>query len=375
MSGFEHLRIAVVQEWLAAKAGSEFVFEQLAEAFPSADLFALTRDPSLQFVDDGRDIQTTFLQRFQVTRERRDLTLPIMPLAWKTIRGRDQYDLVITSAHAFAREFPLGDAKHLSYVHAPMRYAWSPELDARTASDSPLSRLARSALRAADRRRVSTVDEMVANSSEVADRIATFYRRQAEVVHPPVKVDDLLHLPARREGYALALSRWISYKKMDVAVEACARAGVPLVVAGSGPEEARLRDLARQLGSEVTFVIQPSRAEVADLMAGASVFVFPPHEDFGIVAVEAQAAGVPVVALEAGGALDTVRNGVTGVLAPSQSPADFALAIEKCLAMDLSPEACRNHAWDFRPERFRAQMQDLAADVLELRQTKAANAT
>lgn len=359
------LRIAVVHEWLSAKAGSEFVFEQLAEAFPTADLFALTREPSVLFAPRDRQIHTSFLQRFAVTRERRELTLPLMPLAWKTIPGRGRYDLVITSAHAFAREFPLGGARHLSYVHAPMRYAWSPELDPRASGDSPLGRFARSVLRAADRRRVVTVDRMVANSWEVADRISTFYARRADVVHPPVQIEDLLARPARREGYALALSRWIPYKRIDLAIEACGLAGVQLVVGGSGPEEQRLRELARRLGSDVEFVVQPGREALADLMAGASVFIFPPHEDFGIVAVEAQAAGVPVVALGAGGALDTVRDGETGVLSPTQTPDDFALALEKCLAMDALPEVCRAHAWGFRPERFRSQMRTLAAVMFE----------
>jgi glycosyltransferase involved in cell wall biosynthesis len=364
LTGLDDLRIAVVHEWLAAKAGSEFVFEQLAEAFPTADLFALTREPSLSFVAAGRSIRTTFLQHTSLTRERRGLTLPLMPLAWKAIRGRGTYDLVITSAHAFAREFPMGGARHLSYVHAPMRYVWSPELDPRASRDSRFVQAARAALRWVDRRRVHTVDQLVANSTEVAVRIRACYGRSAEVVHPPVRMDDLIDLPTRRAGYALALSRWIAYKRLDVAIEACALAGVPLIVAGSGPEEPRLRRLARAAGGDVRFVVQPSRDEVGDLMAGASVFVFPPYEDFGIVAVEAQAAGLPVVALAAGGALDTVRNGVTGVLAEAQTAEAFSAAIERCLALSASAETCRRYAWGFRPERFRDQLRGLAATMM-----------
>ncbi|MEZ5411917.1 MAG: glycosyltransferase [Acidimicrobiales bacterium] len=205
---------------------------------------------------------------------------------------------------------------------------------------------------------------MVANSTEVAGRIQAFYGRSAAVVHPPVQVDDLINRPARREGYALALSRWIAYKHLDVAIEACALARIPLVVAGSGPEEQRLRALAGAAGGDVRFVVQPTRREVAHLMSGASVFVFPPFEDFGIVAVEAQAAGVPVAALAAGGALDTVRDGVTGVLAATQTAEDFAQAIERCLALDVSVDTCRQHAWRFRPERFHKQMRGLAEALM-----------
>lgn len=351
-------RVALVHEWLSDRAGSEVLFEQMAATFPEADLFALTRNPAVPFDFTNRPLRTTWLDRWETIRERRSLTLPVMPLAWKSVKRAD-YDVIISSTHAFGREFVRPDDHlHLNYVHAPMRYAWTPELDARVSNRGAGGWLAMRALRAIDRRTIDRVDSFAANSTAVAERIEKFYGRQAEVIHPPVDTDYFSQIEARDDGYLLSASRFIPYKRHDLAIEAAAHLGMPLIVAGSGPEESRLRVLADAVHpGGVEFVIQPERERLRDLMAGASAFVFSANEDFGIIVPEVQAAGTPVVALRAGGTLDTVADRKSGVLAEAQTLEALTEAIRDCLMLNITADECRHKAAEFSVEAFRRNLQ------------------
>ena len=346
------LRVAVAHEWVSARAGSERVFEAFGRLLPTADLHALTWTPGVSMDTDGRQVRTSVLDR-PAAREHRAATLPLMPLAWR-LAGRSQdYDVVITSSHAAVKGFwPGRSALHLSYTHSPMRYVWLPELDDR-GSGSPVHSLARAAGRAWDRRASRWVDSFAANSTEVAGRIDRFYERPARVIHPPVAVDrpSTAASSAPRRG-ALVLSRWIPYKRIDLAIEACVLVGMPVTVAGSGPQRHVVEELAQRHPGLVDVVHAPSDQQVRDLMARARFLVFPAHEDFGIVPVEAQAAGTPVVGLDAGGTRDTVIDGVTGALAASQTAQSFADAIERLPAPAASVEACRTNARRFTPDQF-----------------------
>jgi glycosyltransferase involved in cell wall biosynthesis len=350
----DRARIAVAHEWVSARAGSEKTFEALAHAFPSADLFALTVSPHVELETGGRQIETTFLDRLGPIRNRRGLTLPLMPLAWRLAGRQRDYDLVVTSSHACAKGFwPGRAAKHLSYVHAPMRYAWSPEIDARGAS--PALAPARALLRSWDRRSVGWVDSFAANSTEIAGRIREFYGSDAEVINPPVDTtffrvsDEDLDRP--RHGL-LAFGRLIPYKRFDLAIRAASLLKTPLVVAGTGPEEASLRDLAASLGADVQFVGAPSDVALRTLYQSAEALLFPGFEDFGIVPVEAQAAGAPVVGLGKGGLLDTVVDGVTGVHCTSSSPEALAAGVKRLRAQGISAGDCRQWAERFSVSNF-----------------------
>lgn len=359
-------RVAVVHEWLSARAGSEILFEELAKPFPQADVFALTRTDGVHFDFDRRRINTSPLDHFDAVRDRRAVSLPIMPIAWRSIR-RDPYDVVVTSSHAFAREFfkPGHDGVHCNYVHAPMRYAWNPELDGRGQILGAVGSVARQWLRRRDLSSVEGVDTFAANSREVAARINEFYDREALVIHPPVDVEYFNDEVSSCGEYLLTASRWIPYKRLDLAIDVAAALDMPLVVAGSGPESDALRaKAARVHPCGVTFIDQPERSELRSLMANAAAFIFPPHEDFGIIAVEAQAAGTPVVALEAGGALDTVLDGVTGALAVDQSPEAFIQATRRCLELETSAETCREHADEFSATRFRSKINQWVLDAV-----------
>lgn len=349
--------LALCHEWLAARDGSEKTFETMAAAFPAADLYALTLNRSAHFDFGGRRPATTFLDRIPALRRRRMLQLPLMPLAWRYASGR-RYDVVVTSSHACVKGFRPGrEALHLSYCYTPMRYLWLASIDTRhrrTSLAAPVERW----LRAWDLGSVGWVDEFAAISEAVRRRIEELYGRTSRVIHPPVDTShytpgDGTPSPQSPGGFALAVSRMVPYKRLDVAIRACHRLGQPLVVAGSGPAEADLRRLAAQLGADVRFVIRPDDGGLRDLYRAADVLVFPAEEDFGIVAVEAQACGTPVVALDRGGTVDTVIPGVTGVLVAAQDEDAMAAGIDSALNRRWNPADCRRNAEQFSAAAFR----------------------
>lgn len=356
-------RVAVVHEWINAYAGSEQVFEALAQAFPEADLFALSHNPEVELELDGRPVTTTFLDapRF---RDRRAATLPLMPLAWRRL-GRRDYDLVITSHHAFAHTNRLAGpgGVHIAYVHAPARYIWTPELDGRGANPALAS--ARAALKRIDRRASARVDHYLANSREVANRIERCWGRTAEVVPPPVRVEffaDRADERAARGEYVLGFGRWIPYKNLHLVVEAADIAGLPVKIAGRGPDAHRIRDAAARATVPVELIEAPSDERMRELFQGALCLVFPTVEDFGMVPVEAQAAGCPVVAPAAGGALDTVADGISGVLADSLAPAALARAVLDTKA--LNPVEVALHAMQFSRRRFIAEVREAVTGAI-----------
>jgi glycosyltransferase involved in cell wall biosynthesis len=289
-----------------------------------------------------------------------------MDTAWRRFDLRG-FDLIVSSNHACAKNVrvPPG-VPHVCYCHTPMRYAWDVEFMAGERLSAPQRaafKLMTPYLRRTDRRGAEHVDRFAANSNFVAERIARYYGRQATVVHPPVDVgrfEERARETAPDAPYLL-FGRLVPYKKADVAVEACARLGRPLRIAGDGRDMERLRELAA--GSpQIEFLGKVPDADVPDLFATSRALLFPGLEDFGIVPVEAQAAGLPVVAYGVGGARDSVLDGVTGVLYSDQSPSGLAAAIERFEALELDDRALREHARGFAPERFRHQFRALLAD-------------
>jgi glycosyltransferase involved in cell wall biosynthesis len=365
--------VALVHEWLAGRSGSEKTFEQMAVAFPDADLFALSREPGTSYDFDGRQVRTTWLDT-PLFRRHRSLALPIMPFAWRSARSEvPSYDLVVTSSHAFANlAHVTKQAKTvLSYCHTPARYLWLPGVDSRLGLAAVLAKPVRRALQECDLRGAARVDRFAVNSHEVETRVREFYGRDSEVIPPPVEVDFFSAFPEPQiderlpERFLLAISRWIEYKRLDLAIETAAQLEIPIVIAGSGPFEARLRSVAEATGADVRFFLSPTQDELRELYSRASAVLFPAFEDFGIVPVEAQAAGTPVVAFGKGGALDTVVNGETGVFALEQTVPAFASATESCLALAEDPDTslrCRANASGFSEETFRRRLVAWAGD-------------
>jgi len=302
------MRVALVHDWLVTYRGGEKVLEAISELFPEAEIHTLlyrrgTQSPALE----RARIHTSFLQRVPGALEHHRQMLPLMPPAIRSLR-LGECDLVISSSHCVAKgvRVPEG-ARHLSYVHAPMRFMWDRFGDYFGPGRAPLPvRGAALALRpwlqGWDRRSARGVDRFVANSAHVAGQIRRLWGREAEVIHPPVDLERFTRLPLEgsgRGGYFLWFGALAPYKRVDLAVEAFARLGAPLWIAGSGQER------VGRPPPNVKLLGQVPDAEVPALLHGARALVFPGEEDFGIAPVEAQACGRPVIAYAGGGALET----------------------------------------------------------------------
>lgn len=315
------IRVAIVHDWLTGMRGGERVLEGLLELFPSAEIFTLFHNRgSVSRRIEARPIHTSALRHAPFSASKYRSYLPLYPLAMRSLRIRG-FDLVISSSHCAAKSAITGGAPHLCYCHTPMRYVWDqfdvyfPAGSWRRGPAGPVA----GALRAWDAATASRVDAFVANSDHVRERIRRNYGREAAVVHPPVGTRRF-QAPRDPGDFYLIVSALVPYKRVDLAMEACARLGRPLVIAGDGPDGARLR---KRAGPLITFLGSVSDDEVACLYSRCRAFVFPGVEDFGITAVEAQAAGAPVVALAEGGALETVAGPVVG---GDGEPLDFELA-------------------------------------------------
>jgi glycosyltransferase involved in cell wall biosynthesis len=357
-------RVAVVHEWLTIPGGSEQVVLELLEMFPHAELFTTIYDPApWPRAVSERDVHVSFLDRIPTAHRNYRFLLPLMDRAFRSFH-LDGFDLVISSNHASAKNVRTRPGTlHVCYCHTPMRYAWDEAFLEGEPLGAPLRPLLRPLLawlRRQDRAGASGPDVFVANSRHVARRIRDYYGRDAEVVNPPVDVERFLALDRDPGDFYLVLGRVVPYKRVDIAVSACLSAGRTLKVAGDGRA---LPWISRQASREASIELlgRVSDGERNSLLRGTRALLFPGEEDFGIVPVEAQAAGVPVIAYGVGGASETVIDGRTGVLFDQQSEAGLAAAIARFEALTLDPAELRRNAQRFGRERFRAEM----ASVIE----------
>lgn len=355
------MKTAVVHEWLVTYAGSERVCEQMLLLYPQSELFSLVdflSDDLRKFIQ-FRPVHTSFIQKLPFARRRFRNYLPLMPLAIEQFDLSD-YDVVLSSSHAVAKGvITRADQLHISYVHTPVRYAW--DLQQQYLQEANLKRglgsipvaLVLHYLRLWDVASANRVDHFVANSHYVARRIHKTYRRPATVVYPPVSVDRFrADLP--REPYYFILSRFVPYKRVDLVVEAFTRLGLPLVVIGDGPDWQRVRAIA---GANVQLLGQQPDSVVEHYMQTCKAFVYAATEDFGIAAVEAQAAGAPVIAYGKGGVTETVIDHKTGLFFPDQTTESLMEIVREFESGGVSfdAEIIRQNAERFSPERFQQQ--------------------
>jgi glycosyltransferase involved in cell wall biosynthesis len=373
------LRVAIVHYWFVSRRGGEHVVEALCELFPQADLFALVADPQMLSPQiQKHKLTTSFLQKLPGSRKWHRRLLPLYPLAVEQFDLRG-YDLVISSESGPAKGvLTAPETCHICYCHTPMRYLWNLYQDYKDGSGlGTLSKLVFGLTahyaRLWDQASAARVDHFVANSHTVAARIRKYYRREAEVIYPPVKVSGA-PMGGNVEDYYLAVGQLVNYKRVDLAIEACNQLGRKLRVVGVGEEYKRLRRMA---GKTVSFLGALSDEDLRKQYASCRALLFPGEEDFGIVPVEAQAAGRPVIALDKGGARETIIGAYqdahavpevsTGMFFGDPRAGSLVAAIRKFEAAErqFSPSFIRAHAERFDKKHFLEKMGSFVADKLE----------
>ncbi len=364
------MKIALVHEWFDNYAGSERVVEQLLKIYPEADLYSLVDflPPNQRGFILNKRVQTSFIQKLPLAKRYFRHYLPLMPLAIEQF-DLSGYDLVLSSAHAVAKGVLTGPNQvHLSYVHSPIRYAWDlqhqylRETGLNKGLKGWLAKVMLHKIRLWDYRTASGVDQFVANSRFIAKRIWKVYHREAAVIYPPVAINDFQFCD-QKEDFYLTASRMVPYKKMDLIVAAFAKMpDKKLVVIGDGPEFAKVK---AQATANVELLGYQSFPVLKEQLQKAKAFVFAAEEDFGIIPVEAQACGTPVLAFGRGGALETVQgldsSKPTGVFFPEQKVESLIAAVQSFEKNEVPIDYrnCRENAVRFSEERFQTEIKEM----------------
>ncbi len=332
------MKVAIVHDWLTGMRGGEIVLEGFLHLFPDADLFTLLHiKNSCSEIIENRTIYTSFIQKLPFKKKYYRHYLPLFPTAieqfnfWK-------YDLVISSSHSVAKGVIVPpDVPHISYIHSPMRYVWDmyPYYFKRdNFAEKFIIPFFANYLRIWDSSSSHRVDQYISNSKFVAERIKKYYGREAIVVHPPCIKQVNQIKETRRESFYLIVSALVPYKKVDLAIEAFKKTDKKLIIIGNGPEFKKLKSIA-QNRQNIELVPYASRSVIEEYYKNAKALIFPGIEDFGIVPVEAQSFGCPVIAYRKGGVLETVVENKTGVFFDFQTPVSLLKAIDKLENMNF----------------------------------------
>lgn len=353
-----NMNIALVHDWLTSMAGAERVLLELSKEFPNAPIYTsvFERDRMPEFA--GKDIRTSFLQKYKIVRKKRELLVPLIYFAFENI-NLGSPDVVISSTTGGAKALILKpESVHICYCHTPPRYLWYPELDPRSSSGSFkfLRSWSKKWLKEWDLASSKRPDFYIANSKNVQKRIKDIYGRDSEVIYPPVDVEKFKpHKIEEPEDYFLFVSRLVGYKRCDLVIEAFNKLGLPLKIIGSGPEKKRLVEKAK---NNIEFLGFVKDAEMVKYYQKTKAFIFAAEEDFGIVPVEAMAAGRPVIAFGAGGALETVKRGVSGEFFMSQTPESLIKVVKSFDHKKYDSKKIIEYAEKFSSKRFRDEFSE-----------------
>lgn len=367
------MRVALVHDYLVQYGGAERVLEALAELFPRAPIYTLIYDKEGMggaFAD--RTVHTSFLQNLPLARKNHRLFPPLMPFATENL-DLSNFDLVISSSTSYAKGVITGSqTTHISYCHTPMRYAW--ENCHRYLEQfrySPFTKAvipyALTYLRMWDKNSADRPDYYIANSRCVARRIRKYYAREARVIHPPVDVASPAQTttePPASDPYYLMLGRFLPYKHYDIVIEAFKHRDEHLKIIGAGPDEAHLKHLAAG-AHNIEFLGSQSDERVRAYLQHALGFIFPSEDDFGIVPVEAMAAGTPVLAYRGGGALETVEEGTTGLFFDQQTPESVNRTLDTFVQTTFASEEIKRHAQRFTKDLFYQRMTGLISEITQ----------
>jgi glycosyltransferase involved in cell wall biosynthesis len=369
LAGAEHLRVGLVHDYLTQFGGAERVLVALHELFPEAPIFCSIADPdSLPDISSTWDVRESAIARLPGAASYHRAMIPVYPAIFRRFESdlRD-LDIVIVDSSAWAHHVPVAPTTGLlCYCHSPARFLYGDRDYLEPAALPPGVRHMMHAifggLRRSDRKAADRVDRFIANSRNVAARIERTYRRHATVIYPPVDLPSF-HSGVPPENWFLVVSRLVPHKRVDLAVQACTRYGIPLKVVGTGRSERELRAMA---GPTVEFLGRLEDDEVHDVMARCKGFMLPGSEDFGISAVEAQAAGRPVIAFGAGGALESIIPGETGLFFPERTAESLMTAIRQFDQIDWNPDRARANAERFSKHRFQREiMEEIRAVLLQ----------
>ncbi len=360
------MKIALVHDYLVQYGGAERVLSAFTEIFPEAPIYTLLHDrEAVHGAFDGTRVYTSFLQGIPFIRRMHRWFPPLMPPAIEQF-DFSMYDVVLSDSSSYAKGIlTRPETLHISYVHTPMRYAWDD--CQKYAQDFGFPRLVKkfvpffmNPIRIWDKASADRVDRFLANSDFVARRIRKYYRKEAEVIHPPVDVDRFL-VADRQKDYFLMVGRLIAYKRFDIAIRAFNRLKLPLRIIGRGPEYDRLRKMA---GPTIEFLGRVPDEELPKQYAECRAFVFPQEEDFGIVAIEAMASGRPVIAFRGGDIEERVEEGVSGVFFDEQTPDAIVAAVKRFETLAFDPVKIREKAVPFDKAVFKRKIREYVESSL-----------
>ncbi|EDK72474.1 glycosyl transferase, group 1 [candidate division TM7 genomosp. GTL1] len=363
-------RIAIVHDWLTNMGGAERVVLALHEAFPSAPIYTSVYEPGAVPLFGGLDIRTTWIQRFPRGLRKLHKWFPVIQVWAFRALDMSEYDIIISSSSLNAKQVrkTREGQIHICYCHTPVRYYWSHYDEyKKDPGFGKLNWLVKLLIplfvphqKRLDYQAAQEVDLFIANSSEVQKRIKKYYHRNSTIVHPPVDVDRLAEyaLNKKRHGY-VALGRQVPYKRIDLAVAACTKLDLPLTVFGTGSEHEKL---VRMAGPSVTFTVGADDKTVAAGLGLAKGFIFPAEEDFGIVQVEALAAGTPVIAYKKGGTTDIVQDGETGIFFDEQTVDSLATALGRFETMSFLPATLHRRSKRFAKSLFINKIRKIVSD-------------
>ncbi len=364
------LKLALVADWLPVFAGAEHVIADFCDIWPDAPIYTTIANYKKIGPLADKDIRTSSLQKWYRILGKHEPLLPWMPRTLEKIDLRG-YDVIVSSSHAVGKGIiPPSTAKHICYCHTPMRYAW--EMEEQYLHDFHIPKFLRKAvkkrlkyLRRWDLSTAKRTDVFLANSSATQERIKRTYNRDSIILHPPVS-DRFYNIPFAKKNkdhtYFLAVGRLVPYKRFDLLVEAANKLQFSLKIVGTGQDASRLKKIA---GPTVEFLGFVPDDKLAKLYRGAGALIFPQVEDAGVVPIEAQACGTPIVAFEEGGILDTVEENKTGIFFREQTVDSIKEALDVLDHATFDPNAIRAHAAQFSSKEFKRKLKEIVAYELE----------
>lgn len=367
------MKIALVHDYFVQYGGAERVLECFTELFPYAPIYTLVHNPELmhqKFTD--KNIKTSFVQKIPFAKTRHRI-FPLFMTAGIEQFDFSAYDVVLSDSSGFAKGAITGpETLHICYMHTPMRYAWDD--CQKYTSDFYFPRIVKKMvpffmnyIRLWDRSSADRPDKIIANSNFVARRIKKYYQRKADVIHPPVSIENF-QTEEKQDNYFLMVGRLIAYKRFDIAIEAFNRLGLPLKIIGRGPDFAKLKKMA---GSNIEFLGRVSDEKLAKYYARCRAFVFPQEEDFGIVAIEALASGRPLIAYHGGDIVEHIQEGKSGVFFARQTPEGIVEAVKKFEKMDFDSCQIRESALKFDKKIFKDKIKNyIENELIEFKKRK-----